>query len=84
MLSVSALHRLLPKAQFTKSNVINAVIIDAIYKAKLIYSIHSFYFFLAAKLIVGVHDFGLELFAGIKTFFADVFGAINPFPKSEK
>jgi hypothetical protein len=37
-----------------------------------------------AKLIVGVHDFGLELFAGIKTFFADVFGAINPFPKSEK
>lgn len=37
-----------------------------------------------AKLIVGIHEFGLGLFSGIKTFFADVFDALNPFPKSDK
>lgn len=37
-----------------------------------------------AKLVVGIHKFGLELFNGIKTFFADVFNTINPLPKSKK
>lgn len=37
-----------------------------------------------AKLIVGIHGFGVELFKGIKTFFTDVIDAINPFSKSDK
>lgn len=37
-----------------------------------------------AKLVVGIHKFGLELFSGIKTLFIDIFEALNPFPKSKK
>lgn len=37
-----------------------------------------------AKLVVGIHKFGLELFGGIKTFFIDVIDGINPFSKKGK
>ena len=36
-----------------------------------------------AKIIVGVHEFGVSLWEGIKDFFGGVFGALNPFKKEE-